>query len=92
MDAEHAGEQGGGQFGGELEQGRGTGLSGTDPEVAEPFGELVGADGPAGFASGKQPSGGALIAETGVSSTGGDEVKDEAGEGFGELDGFVAEV
>ena len=52
VDAEHPGEDGGGQVGGELEQRGGAGLTGADTQLAEPLGELLGADGPAGLASG----------------------------------------
>jgi hypothetical protein len=65
-------------------------LSWAEPELAEPFGEVVGADGAAGLATGEQPAGGARVADGGVAAAGGGK-EDEAGEGFGQHDGFVAE-
>jgi hypothetical protein len=56
VDAEHAGQDGGGEFGGELEQRGRAGLAWPDPEEAEPLAESVGADGAAGLSSGEQPS------------------------------------
>jgi hypothetical protein len=48
VDAEHVGEDGGGQVGGELEQGGGAGLTGADADLAQALAELVGAiEGPA---------------------------------------------
>ena len=51
VDAEHAGEE----FGGELEQRGGACLAGLDAEVFESLPEVGGADRAAGLASGKQP-------------------------------------
>ncbi|HEV8557738.1 MAG TPA: hypothetical protein VGR06_15245 [Actinophytocola sp.] len=36
-------------------------------------------------------AGSSLVTEPGVSSAGGDELQDETGEGFGQVDGLVAE-
>lgn len=58
VDAEQAGQDGGGQVGGELEGG-GAGLAGADSDLAEP----LGADGPSGLAAGEQPWRGALVAD-----------------------------
>ena len=91
VDAEHAGQDGGGQVGGELEQRGGAGLAGVDAELAESFGELVGADRAAGLPAGEQPGRGALVAEGGVAVAGGDELQDQGGEGLGEDDGLAAE-
>jgi hypothetical protein len=91
VDAEHAGEDGGGEFGGELEQGGGAGWSGADADLAEAFVEPVGADRLAGASAGQQPWGGALVSGAGMALAGGDQVKDETGERFGEYDGFSAE-
>jgi hypothetical protein len=55
VDAEHAGEQGGGQLGGELEQGGGACLAGLDAEVFEALPEVGGADRAAGLSAGEQP-------------------------------------
>ncbi len=62
-----------------------------DIELAESFGQLVGADRAAGLPAGEQPWGGSLVADGGVAAAGGDEVKDEAGQRFGEHDGFTAQ-
>ena len=83
---------GGGEFGGELEQRGGAGLAGAEAELAEPFGELVGADRSAGTSAGEQPWRGSLVAEGGVAAAGGDELEDEVGERFGQDDGFAAEA
>jgi len=50
MDAEQAGQDGGGQVGGELEQRGEAGLAGADAELAQAFGELEGADRPSRLA------------------------------------------
>jgi hypothetical protein len=55
VDAEHAGEKGGGQFGGELEQRGGACLAGLDAEVLKPLAEVIGADRAAGLPAGEQP-------------------------------------
>src|SRR6266704_3869154 len=91
VDAEHAGEDGGGEFSGELEQGGGAGWSGADADLAEAFVEPVGADRLAGASAGQQPWGGALVSGGGVALAGGGQVKDETGERVGEDDGFPAE-
>jgi hypothetical protein len=44
----HAGEDGGGQFGGELEQCGGSGLAGAYAVAAKSFAELLAADGAPG--------------------------------------------
>src|SRR5260370_40789285 len=64
VDAEHAGEQRGGQFGGELEQRGGACLAGLDAEVFEALPEVGRADRAAGLAAGEQPG-------RGVPGTGG---------------------
>jgi hypothetical protein len=56
VDAEHAGQDGGGKFDGELEQGGRAGLARADAEQAEPFAEPVGTDGAAGLSTREQPS------------------------------------
>lgn len=92
VDAEQPGEDGGGKFGGEAEQWGGAALRGAQSELAQSFGELVGADRLAGAATGEQPGGGSLVAERGVAATSGGEVDDQAGEWFGQRYGFVAEA
>ena len=74
VDAEHAGEDGGGQVGGELEQGGGAGSAGVDAELAEPFGHAEGADGAAGLTAGEQPGRGSRIADGGVAVPGCDDL------------------
>jgi hypothetical protein len=54
VDSKHAGEDGGGEFGGELEQCGGACLAGLDAEVFESLSEVGGADRAAGLASGEQ--------------------------------------
>src|SRR5712691_5999631 len=91
VDAGHAGEDGGGEFGGELEQGGGAGWAGADADLAEAFAEPAGADRLAGASAGQQPWGGALVSGGGVAVAGGGQVKDEAGERLGQHDGFPAQ-
>src|SRR6478736_3522993 len=74
VDAEESGEHGGGQFGGQAEQRCRSILSGAEPELAQSFAELLGADGPVGPSAGKQPAGGSLVAQAGVAVTGGNEL------------------
>jgi hypothetical protein len=92
VDAEHAGQDRSGEFGGELEQGGGAGRPGADADLAETFAELAGADRLARASAGQQPWGGALVSGGGVALAGGDQVKDESGEWFGECDGFPADL
>ena len=66
VDAEHAGEKCGGEFGSELEQRGGSCLSGVELELSESLAELVGADRVAGLSSGEQPVRGSLVTENGV--------------------------
>jgi hypothetical protein len=54
-DAEGAGEDRGSDLRGEMEERRAAGLSGADPELAEPLGQLRGADRPSGLASREEP-------------------------------------
>src|SRR4051794_26663489 len=55
VNAQGAGEDRGGDFGGELEQCGAAGLVGLDPEVGEPLGQSCGADRSSGLAPGEQP-------------------------------------
>jgi hypothetical protein len=91
VDAGHAGEDGGGEFGGELKQGGGAGWSGPDADLVEAFVEPAGADRLAGASAGQQPWGGALVSGGGVALACRDQAEDETGERFGEYDGFPAE-
>ncbi|GAB2845979.1 hypothetical protein GCM10027200_52700 [Lentzea nigeriaca] len=80
-------QDGGGQFGGELEQRGGTGLAWGHAELADAFGELVGADGAAGLSAGEQPVRGSLVVDDRVASSGGNELAEDPGEWFGEQEG-----
>ena len=91
MDAEHAGEDGGGQFGGELEQGGGAGWLAWIPSWCSRSADPVGAEGLPGLAAGEQPWRVVVAADGGVAASGGDEFADESGEWFGEQDRFSAE-
>jgi hypothetical protein len=55
VDADHAGQDGGGQVGGELEQGCGACLDAADADLAQALAELVGADWLGGLAAKEQP-------------------------------------
>lgn len=86
VDAEHAGEDRGGDLGGEGEQGGGSGLAGVQADVLQPHSETVVADGLAGASAGKQPRCGAGTSDGGVTLAGGDEFPDQACQRFGEND------
>lgn len=86
MDAEQPGEQRSGQVGGELEQCGRTGLPGADAELAEAFGELVGADRVSWLPAGKQPWGGFLAAVGGMAVPGGGDLQGQGVERLGEDD------
>ncbi len=92
MDAEHPGEHRGGQFGGELEQCGGAGLTGEDAELAETFGHAEGADGPAGLAAGEQPGRGPGVADGGVALPDGGDLPCQRVERLGQDDGFAAQA
>lgn len=92
MDAEHAGQDGGGQVGGELEQRGGSGLCWAQAELAESFGELVGADRAAGLAAGEQPWRCAVVADGGVPLPARGNLADEVGEWFGKDDRLAAQT
>jgi hypothetical protein len=92
VDAEQAGEDRGGQVGGELEERGGAGLARAYAELPQAFGELVGADGASGLPAWEQPRRGSLVTEGSVAPAGGGELADEAGKRLGEDDGFAAEV
>jgi hypothetical protein len=89
--AEESGKESGREFAGELEERGGAGLAGAQAEVAESFAELVGADRPVGLSAGEEPRGVPLVAESGVSPAGGNEVEDERGERIGQDDGLAAQ-
>jgi hypothetical protein len=92
VDAEHAGEDGGGDLGGELEQGCGAGRPGLDADLVEALGEAVGADGLAGAPTRQQPGRGAVVADGGMALAGGDQVPCQVVERLGEQDGLLTEV
>jgi hypothetical protein len=91
VDAEHPGEQRGGQVGGELKQRGGTGLPGVDAELAEPLGELAGADRASWLSAGEQPRGGFLAADGGMAVPGGDELQGQDVERLREGDWLAAQ-
>jgi len=86
VDPQQAGEQGGGEVGGELEQRGGSGLAGPQAELSEPLGESEVADGPSGLAAGEQPWGASAVTDHRVALPGGDELEGELGERFGQDD------
>jgi hypothetical protein len=92
VDAEHAGEQGCGEFGGELEECGGACLAGSDAEVFEALSEVGGADRAAGLASGEQPGRGVPGAGGGVSALAVQELAGEVGDGFRQGDGRRSEA
>ena len=91
VDAEHAGQDGGGQVGGELEQRGGASLAGSDAELAQSFAEPEGADGPAGLSAGEQPSGGSVVAEAAWPRRVATRSRTRAARGSGSTIGFAAE-
>ena len=92
VDAEHAGEDGGGQVGGELEQRGGAVSGGLESELAESLGECVRADRAPGLPAGEQPWRGAGVADGGFSATVRHDREGKRGNGFGQHDGLVAET
>ncbi len=86
VDAEHAGQDRGGDLGGEGEQGGGSGLAGVQADVLQPHSETVVADGLAGTSAGKQPRCGVGTSYGGVTLAGGDDFPDEARQRLGEND------
>ncbi len=92
MDAEHAGEDGGGQVGGELEQRGGAVPGGLESELAESLGEWVRADRAPGFPAGEQRWRATGVADGGFSVTVRHDREGKRGNGFGQHDGLVAET
>ena len=92
VDAEHAGEDGGGQVGGELEQRGGAVSGGLESELAESLGECVRADRAPGLPAGGQPWRGTEVADGGFSATVRRDREGKRGNGFGQHDGLVAET
>jgi hypothetical protein len=62
-----------------------------EPESAQPFGQVSGADRLAGTSAREQPRRVSRIAKGGVSPAGRDELADEGCEGFGQDDGFATQ-
>jgi hypothetical protein len=87
VDAEHAGQDCGGQVGGELEQRGGTGLAAVDADLAQPFGDLERADRLSGLAAGEQPGRGAVVAEGCMAAAGCRQLQDQIAEGPGSTTG-----
>ena len=92
VDAEHSGQEGSGELAGELEKGSRPGWSGTDTDLVEPLGELVGADRLAGSAAGEQPCRAALLCDLGVPAAGGDELAGQFTERFGKDYGLATKA
>ena len=91
VDAKQSGQQGCGEFGGEAEQRGRACRAGTEPVLAHSLGEAAGADRPAGLPAGEQPTGAYLVAQCGVSASGGDELEDERIKWLGQHDGLAAQ-
>lgn len=92
VDAESAGENRGGDLGGELEESGAAGLVGADAEVVQSLRQLGGADRPSGLAAGEEPwrrrqdpDGRVPLAVRGDSAG-------QLGDGLGQLNGGIAEV
>src|SRR6478672_652471 len=92
VDAEHAGEDRGGQVGGELEQRGGAVSGGLESELAESLRECVRADRAPGLPAGEQPWRGTGVADGGFSATVRYDREGKCGNGFGQHDGLVAET
>lgn len=92
VDAEHAGQEGGGKFGGELEQRGGACLAGLDAEGFEALSEVGGVDRAAGLAAGKQPGRGCCGSGGGVSAFAVQDAAGEVGDGLGQGDGRGADT
>jgi hypothetical protein len=92
VDAEQAGEDGGGQVGGELEQRGGAVSRGLESESAESLSEGVRADRAPGLPAGKQPRRGTGVAHSGFSATVRHDREGKRGNGFGQHDGLIAEM
>src|ERR1017187_1357097 len=90
-DVDVDGEDAGGDLGGELEEGGRAGLPGPEADLADAFAEVLWADRLARASAGQQPRGGALVSGGGVALAGRGQAQHEAGERFGEHDGFPAE-
>lgn len=91
VDSEGAGEDGGGDLGGELEERGAAGLAGTDAEVGEPLGQARGADRPSGLASGEEPGRWLRGSDGGVAFAVRRDSAGERGDRLGQLDGGAAE-
>jgi hypothetical protein len=66
-------------------------LPGSNAELAEPFGEPECADGTARLSAGEQPVRGVLVGDDGLAAAGGDDLEEETGERFGQLDRFASQ-
>jgi hypothetical protein len=64
---------------------------GAEPELAQPFGEAVGADRLAWLSAGEQPAGTSLVAQCGVCAARGGELEEECAEWLWQGDGLAAE-
>lgn len=84
VDAEHAGEDRGRQFGSQGEQGGGAGRAGLDAQGDQALAESVGADVLPGALTREQPGTGIGMSDHGVGPAAGDQVDDEAGQRLGQ--------
>ncbi|MEV8456847.1 hypothetical protein AB0467_22570 [Streptomyces sp. NPDC052095] len=92
VDAECAGEDRGGDFGGELEEGGAAGLVGPDTELLQALGQLCGADRASGLAAGEEPWRRNQGADGRVPLAVRDDSAGQLGDGLGQLNGCTAEV
>lgn len=91
VDAEGAGQDRGGQVGGELEEGGGSSSAGLDAELAQSFDHPEGAEVLSGSSAGEQPWGFTVAADGGVTGSGLHEFADHLVERLGDQDRFSTE-
>ena len=91
VDAEHAGEHGGGELGGQGEQGGGAVLAGLEADPLEALAKAVVAEGVAGASTGEQPGLRVGSGDDVAALAGGDQLADQGGQRLGEGDRDAAE-
>jgi hypothetical protein len=92
VDAEHSGEQSGGEFSGELEQCGRAGLAGLDAEVFEAFSQMGGSDRAAGLTAGNSQDEGVAAPVVACPRLPSKTWRGEVGDGLGHGDGCGAEL
>ncbi|MFG2585722.1 hypothetical protein [Streptomyces malaysiensis] len=92
MDAQGAGEDRGGDLGGELEERGAASLVGTNPELVQPLCQLCSADRASRLASGEEPGRQRQGTDDRVALAVRGDDAGQFGDGFGQLDGGIAEV